>query len=255
VISKWNEGQSDGQLLKEVMMRNNSLVPKPWWQVYLVLIPGLIFLLRQVSSPAPAFAEALQYLMMGGIIILSIGSLVVVIKRRDFFSIPVWGYIPFGLLAGIGLMELPYSLGRYLAFLLLLIIGLLFAKYGGLIAGLFILAGGIVLVSYYVEPVIYFWDSPTWKTLVNEGMTVLFYIISPFLLLRSRTVYEQAASLILPLIVYLIIVVFALGRVAGLTITGAIQTVSPMIMLLVTITIAIFLYNFISTGDHPAGYP
>jgi hypothetical protein len=43
-------------------MRNRSLVPRPWWQVGLTVLPGFIFLLGQVSSRSKPLNTGLRFL-------------------------------------------------------------------------------------------------------------------------------------------------------------------------------------------------
>jgi len=47
-------------------MRNYSLVPRPWWEVGLTVLPGLIVLLGSVSSSWPPF----RFLMLAVLILL-----------------------------------------------------------------------------------------------------------------------------------------------------------------------------------------
>jgi len=154
-------------------MRNRSLVPTPWWQVGLTVLPGLTFLLGQVASPAALLSEVLRFLLLAVVLLLSISSVLVAAVRRSPFKVPVWGLIPLGLFTGMGLIGAIDPFRFYPTCLLLVVTGLLFARHNGLSASLFVLAGGIMTTSGAVEPVMYFWDSPFGTIFINVGMTVL----------------------------------------------------------------------------------
>ncbi len=233
-------------------MRNPALVPKPWWQVGLTALPGLIFLLDQVSSPSSSFDEALRFLLLAAVALLSLSSILRAVVRRSPFQAAVWGFVPLGLLAGLGLIALPNNLD--LTNFLLLVAGLLFARRNGLSAGLFVLSGGMVVTSYYVEPVMYFWDSPFWASVVNEGATVLWTILAPVLVLRSRTILGQAASLLLPVAAYYAALVFALGKVRGFSASRSAAIAHPLAALFVTMAIAAILYAWVSSAARDPRY-
>lgn len=237
-------------------MRNRSLVPKPWWQVGLAVLPGLIFLLRQMSSPSTPLGVGLHFLLLAGMILLSISSVLLAAMRRSLFKVPVWGFIPLGLLAELGLGWMIDSLALYsTCFLLipLVVMGLLFGRHNGLSASLFVLAGGIFTTSWAVEPVMYFWDSPFWKIFINVGMTLLFMILTPILVLRSRSILGQAVGLLFPIAAYSAAFVFALSSVRGSPVSRSVSTAGPFIALFATIAIAAAVYAWISSRDFTAG--
>jgi hypothetical protein len=233
-------------------MRNCSFVPKPWWQVGLTILPGLIFLSRQVSSTFARLDAGLRFLLLAVIILLSISSVLLAAVRRSLFKVPVWGLIPLGLLAGLGLIWTMDSLGFYPTCFLLVVTGLVFARHNGLRASLFVLAGGIVTTSWQVEPVMYFWDSPFWRIFINVGMTVLFTILTPALVLRSRSVLGQTVGLLLPIAVYYVAFVFALCTVRGFPIGKSVSIADPVIVLFATIAVAVALYAWISSRSFTA---
>jgi hypothetical protein len=229
-------------------MRNHTLVPRPWWQVGLTVLWGLIFLLRQVSSPSPPLDAVLRFLSLAVMILLSISSLLLAARRPSRFKVPVWGLIPLGLLAGLGLMWTMDLLGFYPTCLLLAVMGLAFARHNGLSTSLFVLAGGLVTSSWQVEPGMYFWDSPFWKTFINAGMTVLFTILTPILVLRSRSILGQVVGLLLPMAAYSAGFVFALSSVRGIPVSRSVSTAGPFIALFVTTAIAAAVYAWISSS-------
>jgi hypothetical protein len=233
-------------------MRNRSLLPKPWWQVGLTILPGLVFLSRQVfSTPAPS--GVLRFLLWAALILLSTSSVLLAVMRRSLFRVPVWGFVPLGLLAGLGLIWTMDALGFYPTCCLLVVTGLVFARHSGPSAGLFVLAGGIVATSWQVEPVMYFWDSPFWRIFVNVGMTVLFMILTPTLVLRSRSVLGQTVGLLLPIAVYYAAFVFALCTVRGFSIGKSVSIAGPITVLFATTAVAATLYARISSRSSTTG--
>jgi len=234
-------------------MRNHSLVPRPWWEVGLAILWGWTFLLRQVISLSPPLDAAYRYLSLAVMILVSGSSVVLAVVRKSASKVPAWGFIPLGLLAGLGGMWVMEFAGFYPTCALLAIIGLLFARHHGLSAGLFVLAGGIVTTSWQIEPSMYFWDSPSWRILINDGMTVLFTILAPILVLRSRSLLGQAAGLLVPLAAYSAAFVFALNSARGIPIARAVSTAVPFIALFATIAIAAAVYAWISSWDFTAG--
>jgi len=233
-------------------MRNRSLVPKPWWQVGLAILPGLIFLSRQVSSTSAPLGAGLRFLLLAVMILLSASSVLLTAMGRSLFKVPVWGLIPLGLLAGLGLIWTMDSLGFYPTCFLLAVTGLVFARHNGLSASLFVLAGGIVTTSWQVEPVMYFWDSPFWRIFINIGMTVLFTILTPISVLRSRSILGQVVGLLLPIAAYSAAFAFALSSVRGIPVNRAVSTAGPFITLFATVAIAAALYAWISSRSFTA---
>lgn len=68
-------------------MRNRSLVPKSWWQVGLAILPGLIFLSRQVSSTSTPF-DVLRFLLLAVLVLLSTSSVLIAAVRRSLLKVP-----------------------------------------------------------------------------------------------------------------------------------------------------------------------
>lgn len=233
-------------------MRNHSLVPRPWWQVGLTVLPGLIFLLGQVPPLSTYGYPGVVYLAWAVMGFLILSSTLVAARHRSLLQVPVWGLIPLGLLAGFGSLWIMDCLGFYSTCFLLAIIGLLFARRNGLSAGLFVLAGGILTTSWAVEPVMYFWDSPFWRVFVNVGMTVLFTILAPVLVLRSRSILGQAVGLLSLIAAYSVAFVLALNNARGIPISRGISTAGPFIALCTTVAIAAAVYGWISCRDFTA---
>jgi len=237
-------------------MINRSLVPNPWWQVNLTVLPGLIILLGQVPPASPRLYPGVVYLAWAVMIFLILSSLLVAVKRRSLFKVPVWGFIPLGVLVGFfaawGLISITGTLDSYpTCFLLLVVTGLLFARHNGLSVCLFVLAGGMVITSWYIEPGMYFRDSTL--IFVDAGMTVLFTILTPVLVLRSRSILGQAVGLLFPIAAYSAAFAFALSSVSYIPISQPVSTVIPFIALFATIAIAAAVYAWISSRDFTAG--
>jgi hypothetical protein len=235
-------------------MRNRSFVPKPWWQVGLTILPGLIFLGRQVSSSTSAPLDAgLRFLLWAVMVLLSASSVLLAAVRRSLFRVPSWGFVPLGLMAGLGLIWTMDFLGFYPTVGLLVVTGLVFARHNGPSAGLFVLAGGIVTTSWQIEPIMYFWDSPFWRIAINVGMTVLSTILAPTLALRSCSVVGQTKGLLLPIGFYCVAFVFALCTVRGFPIGKSVSIAGPFIALFATIAVAVVPYAWISTRSLTTG--
>jgi hypothetical protein len=230
-------------------MRNHSVVPRPWWEVGLAILWGWTFLLRQVTLMSPPLDDVYRYLPLAVMILVSASSVVLAIVRKSASRVPAWGFIPLGLLAGIGGMWVMEFAGFYPTCALLAITGLLFARHHGLSAALFVLAGGMFVTSWQVEPTMYFWDSPSWRILINEGMTASFTILTPILVLRSRSLLGQAVGLLVPLAAYSAAFVFALNSARGIPIARAVSTAFPFIVLFATVAIAAAVYAWISRSS------
>ena len=222
-------------------MRNRSHVPRPWWQVGLAVLPGMVMLLR------------LGLLPLAGMIILSISSVLLTATRRRLFKVPVWGLIPLGFLAAV--ISMITSLDFYLTCFLLVVTGLLFARHNGLSASLFVLVGGSLTATYRIEPGMYFWgDSSFGRTFINDGMTVLFTILTPVLVLRSRSTLGQTAGLLLPIAAYFGGFVLALrSSPCGFSISQSVSIADPFVALFATMAVAVVVYAWISSRDFTAG--
>ena len=224
-------------------MPDRSQFPKSWGQVGLTILPGLFFLIP--------FS---QFLMIGTLIGLSLASFWWAFKRRDLFDIPVWGLIPLGWVAFLVVAYMPYNLGFYGIYLLLILISLPFSRKFGLSAGLFLLLGGNFVANFEVEPSIYFWDIPFWQLVITEGGLVLSMIVTPIWVLRSRNIFGQALGLLLPLAAYVATFVYALSRISYLhperfnfSLSNAISKSEPYIAQFVMLALALVAYAWISS--------
>ena len=251
-------------------MRNRSLVPRPWWEVGLTVLPGLILLLGsllgRVSLSSP-LNTGLRFLAWAVMLLLILSSVLWAAARKSLFQVPVWGLIPLGLLVGFlaawGLISTTGTLDFYgVCFLLLFATGLVFARRNGLSAGLFVLAGGIVTTSWHVEPTMYLSEGPFREMLVGVGMIALFFILTPILVLRSRSLLGQAVGLLSPMAAYAAAFAFGLSGVSGLahpwfqfTISKSVSVARPYIALFATAAIAAAVYAWISSRDYAAGEP
>lgn len=253
VCGKPLDNRCAGETCREIDTRTRSLVPRPWWQVGLVVLPGLISLPGQVSSASLRSTTGLGFLALAVLILLAISSVLLAATRRSPFKVPVWGLIPLGWLAGAGLVWTKDPFRFYPTCFLLVVTGLLPAEHNGLSVSLFVLAGGMLTTSWHVEPSMYFWDSPFCKTFLNVGMTVLFTIPAPILVLRSRSILAQAVRLLLPVAVYAAGFVSALSRARGIPVSRSVSRPHPLIALFATVAIAAAVYTRISARDSPAG--
>jgi hypothetical protein len=243
---------------KERRMRN-SLVPKPWRQVGLTILPGLILLLGSASSSLPSPLDTgVRYSALAVMLLLLVSSILWAAAHRDLFQVPVWGFIPLGVLAS--LISMMFSLGFFLTCLLLVITGLVFAKHNGLNACLFVLMGGILSATAHIEPGMYLRTSGFREIVINVGMIVLFLIFTPIIVLRSRSILVQAAGLLLPLATYVAAFVLALSSESGLahpwfnfSISQSVSIASPFLILFATIAIAAPVYAWIASRHFAMG--
>lgn len=225
-----------------IEMPDHSQLPKPWWQVGLTVLPGLFFLLSAA------------HLLFGTLIGLSLASFWLAFKRRNLFDIPVWGLIPLGWIAFLVVAYIPYDLGFYGDYLLLILFSLPFSRKNGLSAGLFLLLGGSFVANFEAEPSIYFWDIPFWQAVITEGGLVLSMIVTPIWVLRSHNIFEQALGLLLPLAAYVAAFVYALCRISyihperfNFSLSNAISKSEPYIAQFVMLTLALVAYTWIAS--------
>ncbi len=239
-------------------MAHSSLVPKPWYQVGLAILPGCVVLLAVTFSAW--FSSAVpRFLALAVILLPVVSSHVLVARRQSLFQMPVWSLIPWGFLVGFfgtwGLFMIAGTLDFYwICFLLLVVTGLLFARQGGLSAGLYVLSGGIIVASWYMEPGLYLGSSAFVRVLTGEGMVVLFMILAPILVLRSRSIVGQAVGLLFPILAYSAAYVYALSSASGLThpyfqfsISQSMSVARPFIILIPTIILASATYIWVSS--------
>jgi hypothetical protein len=139
------------------------------------------------------------------------------------------------------------GLELYATLFLLVVVGVFPAKRQGLIAGLFVLAGGVFLMSWHIEQVIYFWDWPAWGNSLEFSITILFFIVAPIWVLRSRYALGQAAGLLVPVLTYLAMLVSALCVARGFSVGKSISIASPAIVLCAALGAAIVLYAWVSS--------
>lgn len=226
-------------------MSGQSQFPRPWGQVGLSVLPGLFFIL-----PLPPF------LTIGTLIGLSLASFWLAFKRRDLFDLPVWGLIPLGWVVFLVVAYIPYNLGFYGIYLLLLLISLPFSRKRGLSAGLFLLIGGAFVANFEVEPFIYVWDSPFWRVAIIEGGWALFLIVTPIWVLRSHTLLGQASGMLVPLALHTGAFVYALSSKTGYThpemfrfpFRKVISISEPYFAQFVLFTLALTAYAWIASG-------
>jgi hypothetical protein len=131
----------------------------------------------------------------------------------------------------------------YATLFLLVTVGVVFTKDQGLAAGLFVLSGGVFLMSWHIEQVIYFWDRPAWSAALELGFTILFFIVAPVWVLRSRSVLGQAAGLMVPVAVYSVAIVSVLSAARGFSIAKSASISNPALILSAAIAAAIILYG------------
>ena len=241
----------------------------PWWQVGLTVLPGLFVLPRVLfsTSTLSTTQTAWQVLFLAIMILLIVSSVVWAVMRRSPFQVPVWGFIPLGVLVGVltTVIAMYSGLGFSLTCSLLFATGLLFARHNGLNACLFVLPAGVLMAIFTIEPGMFLRDSSVKQFLAGDGMIVLFTVVMPILVLRARSIFGQAVGLLLPLGAYAAAFVFALNDASGLvhpwfqfSFSQTVSVASPVLQLLVTIAAAAVVYGWISISTStaaPGGRP
>jgi hypothetical protein len=236
-------------------MKNRSLVPAPWRQVGLTVLPGLVFLLHQSFSLQVLSETAVHLLGWASLLFLIVSSIWLVVAHTRPILVPVWALIPLGFFAGFGVIMLPLSLNFYPACLLLVILSLGSARVNGPSAAMLVLIGGIILASSTVEPSMYLATGPFARILLVEGTILLFMVLTPILVLRSRSVLGKVLGLLFPLAAYSVAFIGALSRESGLaqpmfqfSISQAVSVASPFLVLIAIVAVAAAIYAWISSA-------
>ena len=160
-----------------------------------------------------------------------------------------------------GLFATTGTLDRFpVSYLLLAIVGLVYARRYRMGAGLFVMVGGLLTASSYMEPGMYLVSGLGTRLLFGDGMLGLFWVLIPVAVLRARSVLGQALGLLLPAGAYTAACVFALSSASGLlqhwfqfTLSQSLSVANPFIVLFATAAIAGFIYAWVSTWDFTAG--
>ena len=242
-------------------MRNRLVIPKPWWQVGLAVLPGLMAL-AECSASVVGLDTGLNSLVLPTMVLLSVSSVLWAAVRRRSFGVAAWGLVPLGLLAAVGLFDLDAIILSWrtpLAPLLLFALGLLLVKHSGLCAGLFVLSGAVLFVDWHIEATMYFWDSPLLGTVVKFAEPAYFFVLSPIWVLRTRSLYGQAAGLLVPIAAYFVTLVFAISVARGFRVAQSASIANPVLIMVAAIAVAVILYTSISSvfaaGEPRAGRP
>ena len=130
---------------------------------------------------------------------------------------------------------------------------LAFARHNGMSASLFVLTGGMLAASWAIEPGMYLRNSPFHEIVLGAGMIVLFWILSPILVLRSRSVLGQAVRLYFPMAAYAAAFVCALSSASGLahpwfqfSFSQSVSVAGPFIALFATVAVVAPIYAWIA---------
>lgn len=187
--------------MRNLQMKQLARVPTPWKQVSLTVLPGFALLLFNPFS-VPSLSKALTYLGLVVTIVVTIQTVVQIILRRALFPLPVWVLIPLGWFTGLGSISTLASLGFLPAVLLLLLLGLAFARQNGASAGLFVLAGAMTAAGWAIERGISSGSRPFSGIVLNSSVILTVMILTPILVLRARSILSQVVALLFPVIAY-----------------------------------------------------
>jgi hypothetical protein len=137
--------------------------------------------------------------------------------------------------------------------------GLFLARDHGLIAGLVVIPTGVTLMTFDIEHVIYFWDAEAWSRIISLSVPLLFYVITPLWMLRSRSILSQAAGVLIPIVIYYVVLVFALVQASvispamGYDLWQTFSIAQPAILYFITMAFVSGLYGWVSHQDRPSG--
>jgi len=154
-------------------------------------------------------------LVLGPLWLLAAIVVLIVCQRRGI-RIPILVWILLGLMIAVGAVEvvaLTANHGFFWGYLLSALapaggillpvaVGLLLARRNGVLAGLFVLAAGFVLMEWTLEPTYGLWNTH-WTIVLPAIQSILLLIISPLWVLRSRSMRGRIWGLLLPVFVAL----------------------------------------------------
>jgi len=136
------------------------------------------------------------------------------------------------------------SLLGFIAALSLVAVAVFFlVKDSGLCAGLIVLAAGVPFMEMFIEQVIYFYDNPFWKIMTDASVPALFFIASPFWVIRSRSLVGQVAGLILPVGLYGVLLVIGLMKVREFSLAQSLSIAEPALVLFTIMFFVVILYT------------
>ena len=235
-------------------MKPRSITPRAWWQVGLAVLPGVMFLAMSFVGDSLGLSVLITVLVLLLTALWTMG-------RWQLASPPVWGYIPLGLVAFVALEALvamgmvlwsalvpgsfeKSSLPGFIAVLSLVAVAVFFlVKDSGLCAGLIVLSAGVPWMGILIEQVIYFYDNPFWKISTDASVPALFFIASPFWVMRSRSMVGQVAGLILPAGLYGALLVVGLIKVREFTLAQSLSIAEPAVVLFAIMFFVGILYS------------
>jgi hypothetical protein len=178
-----------------------------------------------------------------GAVLVSVSAVVLVYL---FLSLMGWGGIEIRIPGQPVVRQMDWGgLELYVELFLLVVVGAALAKYQGRTAGLFVLSGGALLLDWHIEQVIYFWDQPVWRAWLPLCTTALFYIVAPVWVLCARSPLGRAAGLLVPVVVYVPLLVSALGTARGFSVGRSIAIAGPTIVLCAALGAAVVLYAWV----------
>jgi hypothetical protein len=246
-------------------MRNYTIVPSPWGQVILALLPGLLMLLAPRFYAQESLNNWYRLLLLAALLLLIVSSVLPAVLHRRPFKVEVWGLIPLGMLAGVlimlGWMIVIGTLDAYsVCFVLLAVTGLLFARAHGMSVGLFVLTGGIMTAQTNIEPGMYLGSSPEARFITGDGLFLLFWMLTPLVVLRARSALGQAMGLLVPMVAYAVAFVYALSSASGLaqpylqfSISQSISIARPIITLFLIVALSALVYAGVYARDYSKG--
>jgi hypothetical protein len=199
-------------------------------------------------------------LVLGPLWLLAAIVVLIVCQRRGI-HIPSLVWILLGLMIAVGAVETTvltatqevffwsYLLGPLApagAILLPVAVGLLLARRNGVLAGLFVLAAGFVLVEWTLEPTYGLWNTH-WAILLPAIQSILLLLVSPLWVLRSRSMRGRIWGLLLPAFVALTSIVIIVCTVRQYPIETWCVNGGAAAQLFMGMALAVVLYHWVES--------
>jgi hypothetical protein len=194
--------------------------------------------------------------LLAGPLLLLTAIIVLVVYRRSGIRIGL-AWVLLCLMIAVGAVEavaltanhgffwstLLASLAPAGGILLPVAVGLLLAKRSGVLAGLFVIAAGFVLVDWTLEPTYGLWNTH-WAIVLPAIQSILLLIISPLWVLRSRSMRGRIWGLLLPAFIALTSIVTIVCTVREYPIETWCVNGGTAAQLFMGIVLAVVLYRY-----------
>lgn len=240
---------------------NGGLAAVGWGMCVLLGIVGLLLEHRFAVWSFTALGVLFGLFSILGLLVgplwLLAAIVVLVVYRRRGIHIPNLVWVLLGLMIAVGAVEivaLTANHGFFWSYLLSALVpsggillpvavGLLLAKRNGVLAGLFVLAAGFVLVDWWLEPTYGLWNTH-WAIVLPAIQSILLLIVSPLWVLRSRSMRGRIWGLLLPAFIVLTSIVTIVCTVREYPIETWCVNGGAAAQLFIGMVLAVVLYRY-----------